>query len=52
MLLLTVNFGKEYCVYVYQAMCRPGFSGWCIDLVNNFEKDIQLEQAIAKKGNN
>lgn len=44
----TVNFSKEYFVCVDHAVCRPGSSGWCIDLVNSFQKDIQSEQAIAK----
>lgn len=43
-----MNFSKEYFVCVDQAVCRLGSSGWCIDLVNSFQKDIQSEQAIAK----
>jgi len=46
--LHIVNFSKEYFVCVDQAVCRPGSSGWCADLVNSFQKDIQPEQAIAK----
>lgn len=37
---------------VHRSVCRPGSAGWCVGLVNSFQKDIQSEQEVARVGTN